>query len=286
MYDIAIVGAGPAGLSAAISARSRNKEVLVLSNKPEESRLAKAKLITNYAGMPAVSGLEILETMIGQAGDLGVTLIYERVTTIASTGEYFVLSAGQDAYDARSVILAPGTNNAKPYPGENEYLGRGVSHCATCDGMFYKHANVVVVGLNNESVKEANFLNEIGSKVTFLSTKPVEGLADNIETLTGSPVEIKGDKLGVTEVVYKTAETGELETIYCAGVFILRPQIAPDTLMSGLAVQDGRIAVDEKLQTSYTGVFAAGDCLGEPLYVAKAVGEGQLACYHAVEYLG
>ncbi|HBT96030.1 MAG TPA: thioredoxin reductase [Coriobacteriia bacterium] len=286
MYDIAIVGAGPAGLSAAIWARSRNKEVLVISNKPEESRLAKAKHIANYAGMPEISGLAMLKTMVKQAEDLEVSFIYDRVTSITSTGEYFMLSAGQDAYQARAVILAPGTNNAKPFSGENDYLGRGVSHCATCDGMFYKNASVTVVGLNNEAPKEANFLKDIGAKVTYLSPKPTLGLDDDIEAITGSAVEVKGDKLGVTELVYKHAETGELETVYCAGVFILRPQIAPDTLIAGLEVQDGHIVVDEKMQTNITGVFAAGDCLGEPLQVAKAVGEGQVACYHAIEYLG
>jgi thioredoxin reductase (NADPH) len=285
MYDIAIIGAGPAGLSAALLARSRNKKTLVISNLPEESLLAKARQITNYPGMPNASGSKILEEMVAQAQELGVDFVYERVTAIASTGENFQISAGQDVFQALSVILAVGKNNTKPFVGENEYIGRGVSHCATCDGMFFKTATVAVVGLSSEALKEANFLAEIGAQVTFISPKPVEGLDERIEARLGSVVEIKGDMMGVTELVYKKAGSEETDTLSCTGVFVLRPSIAPSMLIAGLKAEEDRIVVDNKMQTNIKGVFAAGDCIGSPLYIAKAVGEGQMACYHATEYL-
>lgn len=295
MYDIAIIGAGPAGLSAAITARNRNKQVLVISNRVQENLLAKAHTITNYPGMPKVSGQTLLSEIEAQAKNLGAQIINERVTTVLPAGDYFSISAGSEAFQARTVILAIGKNSGKPFVGENEFVGRGVSHCATCDGMFFKNATVVVVGLSAEAPNEANFLNEIGAKVIYLSPKPAEGLSGSIDVRQGSVVEIKGDAMGVTEVLFKpkeaagvhapTSKTKKLESIVCSGVFILRPSIAPNMLVAGIQTKGGQILVNDKLETSVVGVFAAGDCLGEPLQIAKAVGEGQVACLNAINKL-
>ncbi len=285
MYDLAVIGAGPAGLSAAITARNRNKEVLIISNKPSESLLAKAHKISNYPGMPNISGSALLEEMVGQAKDMGVNFVFERVTTIAPTGKYFSISTNKDAFEAQAVILAVGKNAVKPIEGESDFIGRGVSHCATCDGMFYKNTDVVVVGLSTEAPKEANFLSEIASSVTYISPKPAEGLNKDINVMIGKAVEIKGDMMGVTELVFTNSESNETESVFCAGVFILRPSIAPSMLIAGLEVKDDHIVIDEKMQTKIPGVFAAGDCLGKPDQIAKAVGQGHLASHYATEYL-
>jgi len=286
MKDMAVIGAGPAGLSAAITARARNKDVIVVSNRPHESALAKASIIDNYPGMPKISGTDMLEQMYEQALELGVEFCFERVITVLSMGEYFSVSAGKEIINARSVVLAIGVQSSKPIAGEAEYLGRGVSYCATCDGMLYRNATVCVVGLNSEAVEEANFLAEIGASVVFLARTAPEGLAAGITVKEGTAAEIKGDALGVTELVFKSKKTRETESIACNGVFILRPAIAPDALMAGLKLNEGYIAVDEDMQTNIPGVFAAGDCTGKPLQIAKAVGDGQKACFAAVAYLG
>ena len=292
MYDIAIIGAGPAGLSAAITARARDKRTLIISNKPQESPLAKAKLVENYPGVAAVSGLQLLELMLAQAGSLGVEFSYERLISVLPMGEYYSLTTGKELFEARSVILATGAQRGKPYPGEAEFLGRGVSYCATCDGMLYKAATVCVVGLNSEAVEEANFLQGIGAKVSFVSPKvgaspgELPGLSSEIRLINGKPVEVQGDMMGVTALLVQNRESGEAETVSCNGVFILRESIAHDALLVGLKLDDGYIATDSAMRTSVQGVFAAGDCCGKPLQIAKAVGEGQLACFSAVEHLG
>jgi thioredoxin reductase (NADPH) len=286
MYDIIVIGAGPAGLSAAITARARNLSVLILSNKPQESPLAKARLIDNYPGLPQVSGLKLLEEMLSQAHSLGAIFRSERVVSVLPLGDRFSAATGGDAFDARAVILAPGTSVAKPFNGEAEFLGRGVSYCATCDGMLYRTSTVCVVGLNSESVEEANFLAGIGAKVVYLAKQAPKGLADDILAEEGTVAAIRGDSLGVTELAFKNKATGNIESIPCNGVFILRPSIAPDALISGLGLNGGSIVVDNRMRTNIPGVFAAGDCTGKPLQIAKAVGEGQQATFSAVEYLG
>jgi thioredoxin reductase (NADPH) len=286
MYDIIVIGAGPAGLSAAVTARARNKEVLVLSNKPQESPLAKSRLIDNYPGLPQVSGLKLLEEMLAHAHSLGATFRYDRVVSVLPLGDHFSVTTGSDVFDSRAVILAPGTQITKPFKGESAFLGRGVSYCATCDGMLYRTSTVCVVGLNSESVEEANFLAEIGAKVIYLAKKTPTGLAANIQSEEGTVTEIKGDLMGVTELTFKNKNTEKIESIPCNGVFILRPSIAPDALISGLELSEGSITVDKQMRTNLPGVFAAGDCTGKPLQISKAAGEGQLAVFSAVEYLG
>jgi thioredoxin reductase (NADPH) len=291
MYDIVIIGGGPAGLSAAITARARNKEVLVVSNKPQESPLAKSKIVDNYPGLPGISGLALLERMVAHAHALGAQFTYARVITALSLGTasapQFSVTTGCDVIDARTVILATGTAAAKPYVGEQEYLGRGVSYCATCDGMLYRTATVCVAGLSPEAVEEANFLAGIGATVHYLSRETPYGLAAGIYSHEGTLKAIEGDALGVTGVLFAekpAGRTGDV-TIPCAGVFILRPSIAPDALVTGLELCDSAIAVDAHGHTNIPGVFAAGDCTGKPLQVAKAVGDAQTACFAAVELL-
>jgi thioredoxin reductase (NADPH) len=285
MYDLAIIGAGPAGLSAAITARARDKRTLVISNKPQNSPLAASRLVDNYPGLPRVSGLHLLEQMVSQARDLGTEFLYERVISILPTEGHFSIATGGSTVTARAVILATGAQTAKPFAGETTFLGRGVSYCATCDGMLYRTATVCVVGLSPEAPEEANFLAGIGAKVVFLTKAPPHGLDAGIMVERGTVVEVKGDALGVTGLDFKTLDTDTVETIPCNGVFILRPSLAPDALVAGLELAEGSIAIDDAFATSVPGVFAAGDCVGKPLQVAKAVGEGQRACFSAVEYL-
>jgi thioredoxin reductase (NADPH) len=285
MYDIIIIGSGPAGLSAAITARARNKKVLVISNKPQESPLAKAKLVDNYPGLAQVSGLQILEQMIAHALSLDVGFIHGRVISVLPTGRQFAVATGNESFEARAIILATGSQFGKPFVGEEEFLGRGVSYCATCDGMLYRGRTVCVVGLSTEAVDEANFLARIGIAVMFLARKEPLGLDEGIVARTGTLLAIRGDALGVTELVFKSKQTGEKESFACGGVFILRPSITPDALIGGLEVVGGHIVVDAAMSTNRNGVFAAGDCVGKPLQVAKAVGDGQRACFSAVAYL-
>jgi thioredoxin reductase (NADPH) len=139
--------------------------------------------------------------------------------------------------------------------------------------------------MGTEAVAEANFLAGIGVKVVFLARKEPRGLDAGITVRVGTVTAIRGDALGVTELVFRPSKTSGEESLACGGVFILRPSIAPGALIAGIEVVDGHIAVDETRSTNKAGVFAAGDCVGKPLQVAKAVGDGQRACFGAVSYL-
>jgi thioredoxin reductase (NADPH) len=305
MFDIAIIGAGPAGLSAAITARVRNKEVIVVSNSHNDMPLAKASRVDNYPGMPKASGIEILEAMAAQAESLGATIERARATSVLPTSfgdaaTTFAVTTSKDHFEARSIILAVGANTAGDLlPGEAELLGRGVSYCATCDGMFYRNSEVCLYGLSADAFMEALFMLELGAKVHYVTQGPTEGLLalvpdeskGAIEIIKGSIEAVTGDEHAVTGAIVAPSPEGvpaaqaEKRHIPCKGVFLLRPSITPSSLLSGLSVEGGAIATDSQKQTSIRGVFAAGDCAGKPHQIAKAVGEGQVACLSAVKHL-
>ena len=166
----------------------------------------------------------------------------------------------------------------KKFPGEAEYLGRGVSYCATCDGMLYRGKPVAVVGRSPDAPEEANFLKNLGCQVTYLAPKRPETLEADIPFVQTGTVSIQG-QLTVTGL------TANGESIPCAGVFILRPAVAPTDLLPTLATDNGAIQVDRSMATNLPGVFAAGDCTGAPYQIAKAAGEGQVAALSACAYL-
>lgn len=278
MYDIAVIGGGPAGLSAAVQARVRNKSVVVISGSSRDNPLYKTARIENYLGVPQISGPELLERFRAHAQQLGAAQKEGRVLNIMPMGGTFYLSIGSEMEQVKAIILATGVIWANKYPGEEAYLGRGVSYCATCDGMLYRGRNVVVVGKAADSPQEANYLQELGCLVTYVSDKTPDGLRPDIPFVKAARVEITGGGSGV-----EALRAGSV-TIPCEGVFILRPSVAPADLLPGLALEDGYIRVDRNMATSIPGVFAAGDCTGLPLQVSKAVGEGLVAGLRAAEY--
>jgi len=293
-YDVAIIGAGPAGLSAGITARACNKKTLIISNKPQDSPLAKAKLVENYPGMPDTSGLALLTTMVGQAEALGCEFVYARVITVlpieGKEGVTFSITTSGDYIESRTVLLALGTQiGGSLIDGEMDYLGRGVSYCAVCDGMLYRNSTVCVVARSPEALKEAEFLAELGADVHYCVTRwPSDHkIPAGLQVHECTVLRVEGDDLGVTGVSIrkKTEQGAEESVIDCQAVFILRPSIAPDSLLPSLKLRDGMICVDENMCTNQPGAFAAGDCTGKPLQIAKATGEGQIACFSAVEYL-
>jgi len=305
-YDIVIIGGGPAGLSAAITARARNKKVLVVSNHRKSSPLAASHLVENYPGMHSASGLHILDTMHSQAEKLGAEFLEARVLSILPTQDSFMVTTSSDALECRAVIIACGASSGKPIKGEPEYLGRGVSYCATCDGMLYRAGTVLIVGLTEDAFEEANFMAELGAKVHFVAKEIPEGLDQRVQTHAGKLIAIEGDVLGVTHAVLQeralggetaakddsaskddpAAKPATTETsLELNGIFILRPGIAPTSMLSTLETENNFIKVDTSMHTNIGGVFAAGDCTGKPMQIAKAVGEGQVAVLSAVEYL-
>jgi len=277
--DIAIIGGGPAGLSAALNARVRNKSTRIFSSDYRESGLYKAEWLDNVLGTPGMSGKDYLELCLEQIRGRDVDFVSGRVLSVMPLGDKFMISAGADVYTAQAVILACGIVQKAAYPGERELLGRGVSYCATCDGMLYRQKAVCVIIKSGEGIHEANYLREIGSTVTVISDgRNLDGLHADIPVIQGKRLEIHGESS-----VERLEVDGE--TIPCQGVFILRSTVAMASLLPDLALDGAYIRVDRNMQTNLPGVFAAGDCTGKPYQVSKAAGEGLIAALNAAAYL-
>ena len=260
-YDLLVAGAGPAGLTAAIQARARNKSVLVVSNDPTASPLCKAPQMDNYPGLPHVSGLELVERMVAQAKEMGAQFRQGRVLSLMSLGESVMASIGDQVEEASAAILAVGVARATPLKGEERLLGRGVSYCATCDGMFFRNRPIVVAGDAPDLEEEADYLRSIGCLVT---TARLPGL----------------EILGESQVTGVRTAAGQ--EIPCDGVFLLRASIAPAQLAPGLELEGSYIKVDARMATNLPRIYAAGDCTGQPLQLAKAAGQGQTAAHFAL----
>ena len=276
-HDIIVLGGGPAGLAAAVGARGRGKDVLVIGNPWRNSPLAKAERVDNYLGLPGRTGVELLEEMYAHARQMGVEFVEGKVISLMAWNG-FMLTVGSQVYDGKALILAPGVVRQTKYPGEEEFLGRGVSYCATCDGMLYRGREVAVVGRSPDAPAEANYLHSIGCKVTYVASKRSEGLDEAIPFVQAGRLAVKGENM-------VTALEADGVDIPCAGIFILRPAVAPTDLLPALETEGGYIKVDRTMATNVQGVFAAGDCTGLPLQIAKAVGEGHIAALSACEYL-
>ncbi len=276
-HDVIIIGSGPAGLAAAVAARGRDKSVLVIGNRWQDSPLAKAERVENYLGLPGRTGMELLEEFHRHAEQAGAEFVTGKALALM-VWNGFSVTVGSQVFKGNALILTPGVVRQSKYPGEAEFLGRGVSYCATCDGMLYRNRPVVVVGLSPDAPKEANYLKRLGCQTVYVSPKQPEGLEEDIPFLRAGRLAVKGEGT-VSALEVDGAE------IPCAGVFILRPAVAPTDLLPELRTENGAIQVDRQMATNLPGVFAAGDCTGAPLQAAKAVGEGHIAGLSACRYL-
>ena len=278
-YDIAIVGTGPAGLSAAINAKIRNKNIILFGTRNLSNKVMKAPKINNYLGLPKVTGEELKDTFLNHIDDMNIEITEERINNIYAMGTYFNLMANDKIYEASTVILATGVEFTAPLKGELEYLGRGVGYCATCDAPLYRGKKVTVIGYNKEAVEETNFISEIVSEVNFVPMIKGElNLKDNINVIKSKPRAIEGDR----KVKKLILDYGEIDT---DGVFLLKDSIALGQLVPGLEMDNQYIKVNRKLETNIKGLYAAGDITGKPYQYMKAAGEGQVAALNAVAFL-
>lgn len=279
-YDIAIIGTGPGGLEAAITAKIRNKNILLIGNKNLSLKVEKAHTIKNYLGIPDAAGEDLTVRFKKHLADMEIEITEDKISSVYAMGDYFALQGADVMYEAETVILATGVVLGKPYPGENEYLGKGVSYCATCDAPLYRGKTAAVLGFSPKEEAEAAFLGEVCEKVYYFPQykEPVELSKDNIEICMDKPKEIKGEMTVNTLVT----EGGEVSV---DGVFILRESVAPSQLVPGLLTEDNHVKVNRKLETSIPGCFACGDITGTPYQYIKAAGEGNVAALSAVAYL-
>lgn len=278
-YDIAIVGSGPAGLEAAINAKIRNKNIVVFGNKDLSAKLMKAPKVNNFLGFHNVTGKELGEYFQEHIGKMGIQITEERIDSIYAMGDYFALMVNEKMYEAKAVILATGMQYDKPIKGEEEFLGRGVGYCATCDAPLYKGKTVTIIGYNKEAEEEANYVSELTENLYYVPMYRGDyKINDNVRIVNDKPVEILGDDR-VKKIIMKN---GIIDT---DGVFMLKDSISPSQLVPGLEMENEHIKVDRKMQTNIKNCYAAGDCTGKPYQYMKAAGEGQVAALTAVENL-
>lgn len=279
MYDIAIVGSGPAALSAAINCKIRNKNIIVFGSEEISNKLKKAPMIKNYLGFKEITGKHLIDKFKEHIKSLDIKITKERINAVYAMGSHFTLMVNEKSYDAKAVIIATGMEYAKAIKGEEEFLGRGVGYCATCDAPLYKEKPVTIVGYNKEAEEDANYVSELASKVYYVPMYKGEyRLKEEISIVKDIPVEIAGEEK-VNKLLLKE---GEIKT---DAVFVLKDSISPGQLVPGLAIEQGHIMVDRNMNTNIEGCFAAGDCTGKPYQYMKAVGEGQVAALNAVSYI-
>ena len=279
MYDIAIVGSGPAGISAAINAKIRNKNVIVFGNDELSHKVEISRQINNYIGFANVTGSELNDAFRKHLKDLEIEITPKRITGVYKMKDKFTLLANRESFESKCVILALGSETVKPITNERELLGRGVSYCATCDGMFYKGRSIAVFCDNENMLDEVEYLSQIAKKVYLFAPFDVKTSVENVEILPSKITEIIGESK-VEAVTLKDGRRIEVD-----GVFFLKQAVSADVLLFGLKTENGLITVDRKMQTNIDGCFAAGDCTGTPYQIAKAVGEGNIAAHSAFEYL-
>ena len=278
-YDIAVIGTGPAGLTAAITATIRNKKVLLLGSRDLSLKLGKAHEIQNYLGFPAVKGEDLAAAFQNHLKQMKIEITEKRINAVYSMGDYFALQAGDEMLEASAVILATGVVQGKPLPGEEEMLGWGVSYCATCDAPLYRGKVAAVVGYSPREEAEAAFLSEVCREVLYFPTyKEETHLPEAVRVIREKVVALENQD------GHRIVRTAENE-YYVDGVFVLREAVSPGQLVPGLPTEGPHVTVNRNMEAGIPGVFACGDIVGTPYQYIKAAGEGNVAALSAVSYL-
>ena len=279
-YDVAIIGTGPAGLSAAITLKIRNKNIILFGSKSLSVKVEKAHEIQNYLGLPAISGEALAKNFASHIESMGIEITQEQITTVYSMGDYYsLLSKNNQMYDVSAVILATGVNFGKTYPGEKEFLGIGVSYCATCDAPLYRGKTVAIIGSSPKEEAEADFMSEIAGKVYYIPLyKEKVNVKETITVVEDVPTAIEGE-IKAEKLILKNQE------LTVDGIFILRESVLPEQLVPGLEMDGNHIAVNRRMETNLDGCFACGDIVGMPYQYIKSAGEGNVAALSAVGYL-
>jgi thioredoxin reductase (NADPH) len=299
IYDIIIIGAGPAGMTAALYALRAEKSVLILDGNGYGGQIAQSQGVENYPGIPSVNGMDFADALMGQIQALGVEMEFALATAIRKEGDLFTVESDGGTYEGRSVILATGLKHRKlGVEGEESFLGRGVSFCAVCDGAFFRRMDVAVVGGGNTAVQDALYLAEICSRVYLVHRRDqfraeeavVARLKEhpNITCVLDSTVaSINGDT-ALRSLTVENRKTGERSTIEVAAVFEAVGMETQNGAFAELVAldEDGYLLAGEDCKTSVKGLFAAGDCRRKSIrQLTTAVCDGTVAALAAMDYL-
>ena len=320
-YDIAIIGTGPAGVSAAITATIRNKKIILFGSWELSDKIRKAHLIQNYPGLPECSGEDLSNAFAAHLEKMGIEITEEKINAVYPMGETFALQTMKnEMHQARSVILACGMVQGKLLPGEEELVGRGVSYCATCDAPLYRERSVAVIGYSPEAEEEVNFLSEVASEVLYFpvyrdepkvseSVKVVRQIPQAIlnkeaaeeafslaqvdpakssakDLASGEALSADGEALSVDALKQGRLAVQTAKGAYPAdGIFVLRSSVPAKQLIPGIEMDGEHVKVNLQMETSVPGCFACGDITGRPYQYVKAAGQGNVAVLSAVSYI-
>ena len=299
MHDIIIVGAGTAGLSAAIYGLRAGKSVLVLEQASYGGQIINTPEIENYPAIQKISGFEFATNLYNQAKNLGAEFAFEKVEGIEDKGQFKEVKTKDKSYEGKTVILATGAKNRSlGVEKEEELVGKGISYCATCDGMFYRGKVVAVNGGGNTAVEDATFLSDYVQKVYVIHRRDefradkaeVDRLTSkpNVELVLNSTVKrLESDSSGLTSIVVEN-KNGEERTLKVDGLFVAIGQAPDNQAFSELVELDGKgyISAGESTLTKTPGIFTAGDCRTKAIrQLATAASDGAVAGLAAVSYI-
>lgn len=299
MYDVAIIGGGPAGLSAGIYAARANLKTVIVERGLHGGQMQNTLDIENYPGFENIEGPELSELMYKQALKVGVEWKYGDVTGVKLEGQPKTLTLGDEVLEARSIIIASGAKpSALGVPGESEFTGRGVSYCATCDGALYKGADVVVVGGGDSAIKEALLLTRYANTVTVIHRRDAlraTGILQN-RAFSNPKIKIKWNSVvdriegsnRVNGVLVRNVKDGSTEVLAATGVFIYVGVDPVTSFLQGTGILDesGYIVTGPDMATSIPGVYAAGDVRSDSMrQIVSAASDGAAAALEAYDYL-
>lgn len=300
MYDTMIIGAGPAGMTAALYAARSNLKVALLERGIYGGQMNNTAEIENYPGYARISGPELAEKMFEPLENLGVEHLFGQVEKIEDHGDYKKIITEDEVFETKTVILASGANHRHlGVPGEEEYNSCGVSYCAVCDGAFFRDEDLLVVGGGDSAVEEAIFLTRFAKSVTIVhrrdqlrAQKLLQERAfanEKISFIWDSVVkEIKGDDRRVTSVVFENVKTGQISESDFGGVFIYVGLDPVSDFVKDLGICDeaGWIVTDQHMKTAIDGIYAIGDVRQKDLrQITTAVGDGAVAGQEVYKYI-
>jgi thioredoxin reductase (NADPH) len=295
MYDVVVIGGGPAGITAAIFSNRRSLKTIILNDPTSLSQIEEATIVDDWPSIPNISGMDLMKKFKDHAKSLGVEMKEEKAAGLENKNGGFLVKTEKGTYETRTVIMATGARHRKAMvKGESEFAGKGVSYCASCDAPLFRGKKVLVIGGGDAAVKSAILLQQVGADTTMVHRRDELRAAEfYVNQVKKSGVkfewdtilkEIKGGKL-VTSAVLQNVKTQEKKEVTTDGIFVVIGTIPTAELakLVGVEANDrGYIKVDREMKTNIEGFFAAGDCTDGPSKkIATAVGDGAIAAESA-----